>query len=219
MNTRLGNWEGKHKQLLRKIYKIAEHADDSNGEIGGLMRDVQDQLLGALKSSPPPAKWLDDWFALMAEDPWGMWNEQAVVEVAGPALQQQQIGGHDLPSQIGRPSTHHKAARGEDAETGEQSRKVKRNDAGEPRGIVGFPNAARAVCKLRGIDMHEHEAAEHEKQIHRERMPFKKKERGFQDRHQFIEPAVRDEDRHRRDAAQASESSEFAGGPVRHLRG
>ena len=73
---------------LRKIYKVAEHADDSNGGIGGLMRDVQDQLLGALKSSPPPAKWLDEWFAVMAEDPWGMWDEQAVVEVAGPALQQ-----------------------------------------------------------------------------------------------------------------------------------
>ena len=73
---------------LRKIYKVAEHADDSNGEIGGLMRDVQDQLLGALKSSQPPAKWLDEWFALMAEDPWGMWDEQAVVEVAGPAVQQ-----------------------------------------------------------------------------------------------------------------------------------
>jgi hypothetical protein len=72
---------------LRKLYKVGEHADDSGGMIGDLMYGVQAELLKALKAEPPPAEWLDEWFALMEADPWGLWRESAVLEAAGPAVQ------------------------------------------------------------------------------------------------------------------------------------
>lgn len=73
---------------LRRLYKVGEHADDSNGEIGDLMGGVMALLLRSLQLAPPPAQWVDDWFALMEADPWGLWHEDAVLKVAGPAVQQ-----------------------------------------------------------------------------------------------------------------------------------
>lgn len=73
---------------LRKIYKVGEHADDSNGLIGDLMLEVQDILLAALEASPPPGDWIDEWFSLMEADPWGLWSEAAVLAAAGAAVQQ-----------------------------------------------------------------------------------------------------------------------------------
>lgn len=72
---------------LRKLYKVGEHADDSGGMIGDLMYGVQAVLLKALKAEPAPAEWVDEWFALMEADPWGLWSESAVLEAAGPAVQ------------------------------------------------------------------------------------------------------------------------------------
>ncbi len=72
---------------LRKLYKVGEHADDSGGMIGDLMYGVQALLLKTLKAAPPPAQWLDEWFALMEADPWGLWRESDVLEVAGPLVQ------------------------------------------------------------------------------------------------------------------------------------
>jgi tetratricopeptide (TPR) repeat protein len=72
---------------LRKIYKVGEQADDSNGLIGDLMQEVQDILLTALEAVPPPGDWIDEWFALMEADPWGLWSEAAVLVAAGPAVQ------------------------------------------------------------------------------------------------------------------------------------
>lgn len=72
---------------LRKLYKVGEHADDSGGMIGDLVYGVQGVLLQALKAEPPPAEWLDEWFALMQADPWGLWSESSVLEAAGPAVQ------------------------------------------------------------------------------------------------------------------------------------
>ncbi len=73
---------------LRKIYKVGEEADDSNGVIGDLTCEVQDILYKALKLQAPPGDWIDEWFALMEADPWGNWNEASVLEVAGAAVQQ-----------------------------------------------------------------------------------------------------------------------------------
>lgn len=75
------------EHALRRLYKVAEHADDSNGEIGGVMQGLMDLLLRALQAEPPPGAWLERWFALMADDPWGFWNESAVLDAAGPAVQ------------------------------------------------------------------------------------------------------------------------------------
>jgi hypothetical protein len=73
---------------LRKMYKVGEHADDSNGILGDLMYEVQGILLKALKKEAPPADWIDEWFALMEADPWGNWIESSVLAVAGAAVQQ-----------------------------------------------------------------------------------------------------------------------------------
>jgi uncharacterized Zn finger protein len=73
---------------LRKMYKVGEHADDSNGMIGDLMYEVQGILLKALKMEAPPADWIDEWFGLMEADPWGNWIESSVLAVAGTAVQQ-----------------------------------------------------------------------------------------------------------------------------------
>ncbi len=75
------------EHALRRVYKAAEHADDSNGQIGGLMESFMDLLMQALRASPPPADWVEPWFKLMAEDPWGLWNEAQVLAAAGPAVQ------------------------------------------------------------------------------------------------------------------------------------
>jgi hypothetical protein len=75
------------EHALRRLYKVAEHADDSNGEIGGVMHGLMDLLLRALQAEHPPGAWLDRWFALMAEDPWGLWDERAVLDAAGSAVQ------------------------------------------------------------------------------------------------------------------------------------
>lgn len=74
------------EHALRCLYKVAEHADDSNGELGGLMQDLIALLTQALHAAPPPAAWVERWFTLMAEDPWGLWDEKAILAAAGPAV-------------------------------------------------------------------------------------------------------------------------------------
>ena len=78
---------GEH--ALRRLYKAAETADDSyGGEIGHLMRDVLDILLRALQAEQPSGRWVDTWFDLLAEDPWGLWSDAVVLDAAGPEVQQ-----------------------------------------------------------------------------------------------------------------------------------
>ncbi|WCM94264.1 SWIM zinc finger family protein [Acidovorax sp. NCPPB 2350] len=74
------------EHALRRLYKAAAEADDSDGGIGGVMQDVMGLLADALRAAPPPAAWTDRWFALMAEDPWGLWNEPDLLAAAGPAV-------------------------------------------------------------------------------------------------------------------------------------
>ncbi len=77
------------EHALRRLYKVAETADDSyGGEIGHLMRDVLDILLRALQAEQPSAKWVDTWFDLLADDPWGLWSDAVVLDAAGPEVQQ-----------------------------------------------------------------------------------------------------------------------------------
>ena len=75
------------EHALRCLYKVAEHADDSDGELGGLMQALIELLTKALRAAPPPAAWVDRWFALMDEDPWGLWDEKTVLAAVGPAAQ------------------------------------------------------------------------------------------------------------------------------------
>jgi tetratricopeptide (TPR) repeat protein len=73
---------------LHELYAVAENADDSDGMIGDVMGSVQNILLTALEKEAPPGDWINEWFALMQADPWGLWNEASVLAVVGPAVQQ-----------------------------------------------------------------------------------------------------------------------------------
>ena len=75
------------EHALRCLYKVAEHADDSDGALGGLMQDLVDLLTQTLRAAPPTAAWVDRWFKLMDEDPWGLWDERTILSAAGPAVQ------------------------------------------------------------------------------------------------------------------------------------
>jgi hypothetical protein len=74
------------EHALLKLYKVAEYADDSNGEIGGLIEAVMDVLIEALAKAPPEAKWADRFVALQDADPFGLWRVDAVLDAAGPAV-------------------------------------------------------------------------------------------------------------------------------------
>jgi len=74
------------EHALRCLYKVAEHADDSDGEMGALMEELVALLTQALRAAPPPTAWVDRWFALMAEDPWGLWDEKVILAAVGPAV-------------------------------------------------------------------------------------------------------------------------------------
>ncbi len=73
---------------LMRLYKVGGQTDDSNGMVSGVMSAVQGLLLRCLEAAKPPDSWLGDWFKLMQADPWGNWSERAVLDVAGPALQE-----------------------------------------------------------------------------------------------------------------------------------
>lgn len=75
------------EHVLLRVFKVAQHSDDSGGAIGELLIDVHDLLIDALRASPPPAAWADRWRALIDADPWGLWSEIEVLDVAGPAVQ------------------------------------------------------------------------------------------------------------------------------------
>ena len=76
------------EHALRRLYKVCENADDSDGDIGGVVHSLMDLLTRSLQAAPPPAAWVGDWFALMQADPWGLWSEKAVLDAAGPAVRE-----------------------------------------------------------------------------------------------------------------------------------
>ena len=75
---------------LRRLFKIGEDADDSDGAIGGVLHAVHDVLLDALAAHPPQGieagKWLETWLKLQDEDPWGLWDDDGMLEAAGPEV-------------------------------------------------------------------------------------------------------------------------------------
>jgi hypothetical protein len=73
---------------LLRLYKLWETADDSHGQLYELHAWLQDLLLRSVHAEAPPASWLKDWLALLETDPLGNWDEAAVLDGAGPALEQ-----------------------------------------------------------------------------------------------------------------------------------
>lgn len=75
---------------LRRVFAVGEQADDSNGSIGSLLHEVHAVLLGALRAAPPAEpgaqRWLRTWLALQERDPWGLWNDEGMLDAAGPQV-------------------------------------------------------------------------------------------------------------------------------------
>jgi uncharacterized Zn finger protein len=76
---------------LRKLFKVAAQADDSGGSIGDAMHSVHEVILQALRAAPPQGKaaerWLASWLRLQDEDPWGLWDDEAMLNAAGAQVQ------------------------------------------------------------------------------------------------------------------------------------
>ncbi len=75
------------EHALRRLWKAIENADDSNGEIGNVTVAVFEVLKSAVAAAPPPAEWVKKWFNLLDDDPFGLWPDDALVDVAGPDFQ------------------------------------------------------------------------------------------------------------------------------------
>jgi hypothetical protein len=74
------------EHALHALYDVAVRAEDSDDELSDISEALQALLLQALQAAPPPGDWLDHWWALVAADPWEMWNEDEVLAVAGPEV-------------------------------------------------------------------------------------------------------------------------------------
>ena len=73
---------------LRRLFKIWESCDDSNGEGQELYAALQELLKASIHEEAPPASWLGDWLQLMEDDPLGHWDEAGLLAVAGESLRQ-----------------------------------------------------------------------------------------------------------------------------------
>ena len=71
---------------LRCLYRVAEHADDSGGSIGDVMNDCIDVVMRALSQQPPKPAWAERFIGLHNDDPFGLWDVNAVLDAAGPEV-------------------------------------------------------------------------------------------------------------------------------------
>lgn len=76
------------EHALKRLYRVAEHADDSGGMVGELMQSVVALLARAVAAAPAPAAWADTLYDLIEDDPWGVWGEDQLLVPAGPAVAQ-----------------------------------------------------------------------------------------------------------------------------------
>ena len=76
------------EHALLRVYRAAAKCDDSSGAVGQVVLAMQALLLRSLSLAQPPASWLANAFALLEANPWGNWDERALLNAAGPALQE-----------------------------------------------------------------------------------------------------------------------------------
>jgi len=76
------------EHALRCLTKVPDYIHDEEGELLNLMHDVVELLTQALHAAPPPASWVDQWFKLMDEDPWGVWDEAEILAAGGTVIQE-----------------------------------------------------------------------------------------------------------------------------------
>ncbi len=76
---------------MHQLYVVGEHTDDSDGMLAEVMSEVAALIVQTLKSVPPMGKdaaaFGQAWHDLLAQDPWGTWNEEATLDAAGADVQ------------------------------------------------------------------------------------------------------------------------------------
>jgi len=60
------------EHALRAVYRVAQHMDDSNGEVGAVMESLFDVLVDTLKAAPFAKSWAPRMLALIEDDPYGL---------------------------------------------------------------------------------------------------------------------------------------------------
>jgi hypothetical protein len=71
------------EHALKCLYRVALHADDSNGLIGDLINDCMRVVQQSLAAAPPSADWADTFLQLVESDPYGIWRVNDVLDAAG----------------------------------------------------------------------------------------------------------------------------------------
>lgn len=71
------------EHALKRLYRVALHADDSNGPIGDLITDCMRVVQQSLAAAPPSADWADTFLQLVEADPYGIWHVNDVLDAAG----------------------------------------------------------------------------------------------------------------------------------------
>ena len=70
---------------LERCWRALGHADDSNGEIGGLCEEIGEAFVAALKATGPrPERFGKTYFDLVDKDPFGCFNSRAAEAAIGP---------------------------------------------------------------------------------------------------------------------------------------
>jgi hypothetical protein len=74
------------EHALRRVYAASQYVDDSDGEVGGVMRMLIAMIIEAVQRAPPAAAWANRLVALLDDDPFGQWDVDHVLDVAGDAV-------------------------------------------------------------------------------------------------------------------------------------
>jgi len=71
------------EHALRRVYAASQYVDDSDGEVGGVMQMLIAMIVNTVQRAPPAASWANRFMALLDEDPYGLWDVDHVLDVAG----------------------------------------------------------------------------------------------------------------------------------------
>ncbi len=74
------------ERALRRVYAASQYADDSDGEVGAVMQMIIGIIVDTVRRTPPPATWANRFMDLLDEDPFGLWNVDQVLELAGESV-------------------------------------------------------------------------------------------------------------------------------------
>lgn len=76
------------EHALRRCFKVSLRADDSNGDIGGVMQALIELMRDAVVKAPVPPAWGQRLLALVIDDPFGLVSVPQFLDAAGAAAAQ-----------------------------------------------------------------------------------------------------------------------------------